>query len=241
GTHIARVLELPDRAAAARERLGAVTVVDTLTALLEPAPDLVVEVAGHGALSTHGTAVLEAGIDLLAVSIGALADAELMDRLLAAAKRSGAQLLLAPGAVGGIDALAAMRLRGLARVRYRGVKPPIAWRGTPAERLLDLARLAQRTSFYQGNAREAALAYPQNANVAATIALAGLGFEATEVELVADPEAPGNRHEIEAEGATGRFRIVLDGRPSEANPKTSALAALSVARVILNRSAAISI
>ena len=71
------------------------------------------------------------------------------------------------------------------------------------------------------------------------MALAGLGFDATDVELVADPAAPGNIHEIEAEGTAGRFAIQLQGKPSRTNPKTSALAALSVARALLNEQAAI--
>ena len=71
------------------------------------------------------------------------------------------------------------------------------------------------------------------------MALAGLGFDATDVELVADPDAPGNIHEIEAEGAAGRFAIQLQGKPSRTNPKTSALAALSVARALLNEQARI--
>ena len=94
------------------------------------------------------------------------------------------------------------------------------------------AGLSARTVLYRGTAGEAALLYPQNANVAAAVALAGLGFDATEVELVADPAAPGNVHEIEAEGAAGRFAIQLQGKPSRTNPKTSALAALSVARAL---------
>ena len=89
-----------------------------------------------------------------------------------------------------------------------------AWRGSPAEKLADLDRLTERTLLYEGTARDAALGFPQNANVAATIALAGLGFEATRVELVADPNAPGNIHEIEAEGATGKVAIRLAGEPS---------------------------
>jgi aspartate dehydrogenase len=92
---------------------------------------------------------------------------------------------------------------------------------------------------YRGAARQAAMGFPQNANVAASVALAGLGFDKTEVELVADPEATGNTHEIEAEGAAGRVVIRLQGKPSPQNPKTSALTALSVARAILNEAAQI--
>jgi aspartate dehydrogenase len=115
----------------------------------------------------------------------------------------------------------------------------LAWRGSLAEKVVDLAALAKPAVLYRGSAREAALLYPQNANVAAAIAIAGLGFERTEVELVADPAAPGNAHEIEVEGAAGRFAIELQGKPSRTNPKTSALAALSVARAIRNEQAAI--
>ena len=94
--------------------------------------------------------------------------------------------------------------------------------------------------LYNGTAREAALLYPQNANVAAAVALAGLGFDATEVELVADPDAPGNVHEIEAEGAAGTLRHQACRASRRArNPKTSALAALSVARALLNEDATI--
>ncbi|MGG2362645.1 aspartate dehydrogenase domain-containing protein, partial [Salmonella enterica] len=71
--------------------------------------------------------------------------------------------------------------------------------------------------------------------------LAGLGFEATEVELMADPAVTENIHEIEAEGLSGRFAIRLEGKPSVDNPKTSALTALSVSRAILNRSGTIEI
>ncbi len=71
--------------------------------------------------------------------------------------------------------------------------------------------------------------------MAATIALAGLGFEATECSLTADPGAPGNVHLIEAEGAFGQLRIEVRGKPLPENPKTSTLAALSVLRAIRSR------
>ncbi len=223
----------PGRSAKARAALPGIDIVESLDELLARKPTVVAEVAGQGAIMEHGPEVLRRGTDLLVISIGALAEPKLLDALKGAAQ-SGGRILLPAGAIGGIDAIAAMRLGGLNAVRYRSRKPPAAWRGSPAEKVADLDSLKSRTVLYRGTAGEAALLYPQNANVAAAVALAGLGFDATEVELVADPDAPGNVHEIEAEGAAGRFAIQLQGRPSRTNPKTSALAALSVARALIN-------
>ena len=222
-----------------RRRPAQIEIVETLDQLLALRPELIAEVAGQQAVAQHGETVLRNGVDLLVISVGALADMALFERLKSAAQASRSRILLPAGAIGGIDAIAAMRMGGLSLVRYRSRKPPLAWRGSPAEKLVDLAALAKPAVLYRGNAREAALLYPQNANVAAAIALAGLGFERTEVELVADPAAAGNVHEIEVEGAAGRFAIELEGKPSRTNPKTSALAALSVARAIRNEQSAI--
>jgi aspartate dehydrogenase len=225
-----------DKACAA---LPGIQIVESLDALLACDPEIVAEVAGQKAVAEYGADVLLRRVDLLVISIGALAERKLLDALKEAALEGGSRILLPAGAIGGIDAIAAMRLSGLNAVRYRSRKPPAAWRGSPAEKVVDLDKLAARTVLYRGTAGEAALLYPQNANVAAAVALAGLGFDATEVELVADPQAPGNVHEIEAEGAAGHFAIQLQGRPSRTNPKTSALAALSVARALINLDATI--
>ena len=231
---IVGVLARPGRADMARKRLCGIEIVETLDQLLARRPDMIAEVAGQDAVAQYGETILRSGCDLLVISIGALAQAALFDRLKAAAQAGGSRMVLPAGAIGGIDALAAMRLGGLSSVRYRSRKPPAAWRGSPAEKIVDLDKLAKAAVLYAGNAREAALLYPQNANVAAAVALAGLGFEQTRVELVADPTAPGNVHEIEGEGTAGRFAIELIGKPSRSNPKTSALAALSVARALRN-------
>jgi aspartate dehydrogenase len=239
GVRIVGALARPGRAEAARARLGEIEIVETLAALIARRPALIAEVAGQAAVAEHAEAVLRSGVDCLVISVGALAEPVLLARLKAAAAAGGSRMLLPAGAIGGIDAIAAMRVAGLVAVRYRSRKPPAAWRGSPAENVVDLGTLKERTVLYRGSAGEAALRYPQNANVAAAVALAGLGFEATEVELVADPEAPGNVHEIEAEGAAGRFAIRLEGKPSRTNPKTSALAAMSVARALINQNATI--
>jgi aspartate dehydrogenase len=215
----------PGRGQQAASALGEIPVVETLSDLLLLKPTVVAEVAGQQAVNEHAEGILRGGIDCMIISIGALADPKQLNRLKIAARDGGGRILLPAGAVGGIDAIAAMRIGGLHMVRYRSRKPPTAWRGSPAEKVADLDKLVRRTVLYRGSAGEAALLYPQNANAAAAVALAGLGFDATEVELVADPEAPGNVHEIEAEGVAGRIAIQLQGKASKTNPKTSALAA----------------
>jgi aspartate dehydrogenase len=239
GVQIVGALARPGRSEAARSALAGVEIVETLVELLVRRPKIIAEVAGQQAVAAYGETILREGIDCLIISIGALADPALFGRLKAAAREGHSRILLPAGAIGGVDAIAAMRLAGLHSARYRSVKPPAAWRGSRAEHMTDLNRLTERTVLYQGSAREAALNFPQNANVAATVAIAGLGFDATEVELVADPHALGNIHEIEVEGAAGRFTIRLEGKPSRTNPKTSALTALSIARALLNEQAAV--
>lgn len=212
-----------------------------LARLLDCRPSLVVECAGHAAVDQHSEAVLAAGCDLMIVSIGALAQTARYDRLRALAARYDRQIVLPSGAIAGIDWLAAAQRSGLDRVTYRSRKPPSAWRGTPAESLVDLDAIDQARTFFSGNARDAALQYPQNANVAATVALAGVGFEATEVQLIADPRAEGNLHEIEASGAVGTLALRVLGAPDPNNPKTSMMTAFSVTRAIINRTAALAL
>lgn len=210
-----------------------------MAGLLSDAPDAIVECAGHSAIRQYGEAVLAGGCDFVVISIGALADDTLRTTLMSAAERHGVRLVLPAGAVGGLDALCAARLSGLRTVTYTGRKPPAAWRGTPAERLLDLDSLSAPAIFFYGTARQAATDYPQNANVAAAVAIAGLGFDATKVRLIADPTAARNVHEISVRAGCGDFDMQLEGHPSQFNPKTSLMAGFSLAREILNRTGAL--
>lgn len=201
--------------------------------------DLVVECAGHAALRTMGVPILESGVDLLVASTGALADVSIESTLVQAAKAGHSKLRIPSGALGGLDVLGAARMGGLQTVIYRSRKAPQAWYGTPAEQMIDLAHLAEEATFFMGNARSAALAFPQNANVAAAVALAGMGFEKTQVHLTADPSAIGNTHLIEATGEFGSIHIAINGKTLVNNPKTSLLAPLSLVRSMLNLSQSI--
>lgn len=194
---------------------------------------LVVDCAGHEGLRMHGPAVLNAGIDLLTVSNGALADAKRLLDLEVAAKAGGASLTLSAGAVGAMDALSAAAAGGLSKVTYTGIKPCKGWQGTAAEEILNLNEIAEPSEHFRGNARDAALRYPKNANVAATIALAGIGMDDTEVVLIADPIGSKNIHQIDAEGAFGKFTFTVEGNPLPSNPKSSALTAMAVVNAVL--------
>jgi len=222
------------------DRLGAKlaqarTVHSDISGLLSDRPDTVAECASHSAVRDYGTAILAAGCDFVVISIGALADDNLRTQLIDAAKRGGARLVLPPGAVGGVDALSAANLSGLESVVYSGRKPPKAWKGSPAEKLLALDELTEPAIFFEGSARQAASEYPFNANVAATLALAGLGLDATQVRLIADPGVTRNVHEIAVRSGCGDFTVRLEGRPSPTNAKTSLMAGYSVARDLINR------
>lgn len=213
-----------------------VMAISDLSALRVFAPDLVVEAAGHGAARAYLPDLLAAGIDVLMASVGVLADPE-TEAAFRAAPAHGAQLTIPAGAIGGLDLLAALPKNSLRAVRYTGIKPPAAWAGSPAAGGRDLSALDGPVTLFEGTARQAALRFPRNANVAATLALAGAGFDKTEARLVADPDAAGNGHAYDVISDTAEMTFSVRARPSD-TPGTSATTAMSLLRAIRNRDAA---
>ncbi len=241
------ILCRPASAQALRARLDgggslsrAAKIVTDAEALAGTAPDLVVECAGHSAVAAHVPTLLRAGIDVVLASVGSLADAGLEATLRDAANAGNARLILPAGAIGGIDVISALALSGKPmQLHYRGIKPPAAWAGSPADTRLDLAALTAPTAHFSGSARQAAAAYPKNANVAATLALAGPGLDDTTVELIADPEAGGNIHDYTVTTPDAQISMRIEGRPTEGNARSSATTMWSLLREISNRNRAV--
>lgn len=232
----ASVAPLRPRAGQGRAHTEAVRSIDELV----EASDLVVEAAGGDALADHGPAVVAAGVDLLVVSVGALVDDTLRSRL-CGAPRGRARVLLSSGAIGGLDLLRAAALMGpVHSVRLTTVKHPQAlerpWMSD--DELHRLRHARDPVTVFAGSARDAVRRFPDSANVAATLALATTGFDATRVELVARAGADRVRHRIEVDADAGRYELTVENTPS-ANPRTSAVTPYAVLRALTDLSATV--
>jgi aspartate dehydrogenase len=199
--------------------------------------DLVVEGAGHEAVHLYAVEALRRGMDFLTISTGAFADDALLAEIQEAAREAGRRVLIPSGAIGGLDAIAAGAVGGLEEVTIVTRKPPRAWKGTVGEQQVDLDGLTGPALLYSGPAREAAKLYPQNVNVQAALALAGIGMDRTRSEIYADPGVQYNTHDIAARGHFGEIRITIGNIPSEESPKTGRITAMSIVKAIRNLTA----
>ncbi len=140
--------------------------------------DAVLEVAGHSAVRELGARVLGTGAELLVTSVGAFADELLLDALIAAADQASTRLNIPSAGIGALDILGAAAVGGLDSVTMTVRKDPPAWFGTIAEERFDLHEINTKGEphvLFEGTAREGAAMYPQNVNISAAVALAGIG------------------------------------------------------------------
>jgi len=201
--------------------------------LLDQRPDAVVEAASHEAVREFAAPLLERGIAVIVLSGGALCDDALRSGLERLAEKAAAEkrtiLYVPSGGIGGLDALKAVCVAGADEVEIAVTKPPAAWKEIPyVERLgIDLDRLAGATTLFDGTAREGVPHFPANVNIAAVLAMAGIGFDRTRLKVVADPALKLNTHCINIRGRTGTIAIKFESVPSPDNPKTAMLACYS--------------
>ncbi len=179
--------------------------------------ELLVECANKGVVQTAVKDILGKGGSAMLLTVGALADDELRNELVALARAHGGRLYIPSGAVMGIDGL-----RGAAESELKSVTLVTTKPNAGLDREVD-----KWTLLFNGSARDAVKAFPKNVNVAATLSMAGLGFDNTWVQVAVDPLATLNSHKVIIEGAFGRARIEVENLPSPHNPRTSHLASLS--------------
>ncbi len=170
---------------------------------------------------------LLAGMTVITVSGAALLDH--MD-LADVARKGGGQLILATGAIVGLDAIRAARLGRIDSVRMVTRKPPksLATAKQVVEDGKDLMALTEPECLFKGTAREGARRFPANVNVAAAIALAGAGPDHTMLEIWTDPAVERNTHRVIVEADTARIEVAIANVPSDENPGTGRITALSM-------------
>lgn len=246
GTTIARAMEeiadihiiyLTDRskecATRLQEKVPKVHYVPDIVPILNDVR-LVVEAASQEAARYYAPLALSAGVDVLIMSVGVFQDEGFQNDAFRLAKRKSAKVFIPSGAIGGIDALCAASLEAIDEVTLTTTKPPSAFGSNPylESRGIRASELRERTELFFGTAREAVKHFPQNINVAATISLAGVGFEKTKIRIMCDPQVATNEHHLKAKGKFGELDVVTRNVPSPRNPKTSYLAALSAISAI---------
>lgn len=223
-----------DKDAERAERLNAkldppVEAVRSLDDFIRAPFDLLVECASQEAVRESAERALEAGKDLLIMSLGALMDEPLRERLVRLAADRGRVIHLPSGAIGGLDLVRAAGQGKLYEVSLTTMKHPAALAGAPffASRGIDPETIQERVELYEGPAAEAVKLFPANVNVAAALSIAGIGGERTRVKIIADPSARENVHQVRVRGDFGAAEITVKNLPHPENPKTSMLAALS--------------
>ena len=214
------------RASAAMAEFAHPVPVLPLSRLWEEA-DIVVECAPAALLREIAEPVLAHGRIVVVLSCGALLDNfDLVDL----ARRHGGRILVPTGALLGLDAVQAAAEGKIERVHMITQKPPRGLEGAPylVEHSIAIDGLNVPKCVFTGTAREAARGFPANVNVAAALALAGIGPDRTTIEIWADPGVSRNIHHIEVEADSARFSMQIENVPSTENPKTGRLTPLSV-------------
>lgn len=188
--------------------------------------ELAVECAPADVFERICRPMLEAGKAVMVLSCGALLA---RPALIALAKERGGQIIVPTGALLGLDAVTAAAEGRIHSVRMTTRKPPRGLEGAPylVAHGISVAGLSQAKRVFSGTAREAAAGFPANVNVAAALALAGIGPDRTMIEIWADPAVDRNCHQIEVDADSAHFTLAIENIPSE-NPKTGRITALSV-------------
>lgn len=185
--------------------------------------DIIVEAAAQAALRDLAPRALSQRKILIALSVGALVDADFLAEVTRLAQKHGGRLLVPSGALAGLDAVRGGMEAGLDEVTLVTAKPPAGF---------GLTDVTEARVLYEGPAAEAVRRFPKNVNVAAALSLAGLGFERTKVRIVADPALTANTHTVEARGPFGRLTCRVENAPSPDNPASSHLASLAALALV---------
>ncbi len=198
---------------------------------------IVVECAPAAVFAELATAAIERGRCLMPLSVGALLD---HPALIERAEETDAKIIVPTGALIGLDTVRAMAEGTIHAVTLMTRKPPGGLAGAPhlIENSIDISSLTEPLCVLRGSARDAARGFPANVNVAAALALAGIGPERTQVEVWADPTIDRNIQSVTIRSDSGEATMTMQNIPSTENPRTGRIVANSVIATLRRMTAA---
>lgn len=240
GYHLAGIaVRREERARAFLDEVGTQAKLLDLDALVD-ASDIVVEALPPTLFRQLATRVVDQGKELVVLSIGALL--EHWD-LVEAAERSGARILVPSGAILGLDAVQAAAQGEIHSITMITRKPTKGLAGAPFldGREVDITTITEPLQLFEGTAREAITGFPANLNVAVALSLVGLGPDRTRLEVWADPALERNTHHVEVESDSARLQFSIENIPTEENPRTGRITALSIVALLRKRTASLAI
>jgi aspartate dehydrogenase len=189
--------------------------------------DIIVECAPASVFMEIAVPVLKAGKTLVTVSSAAILE---HPEIIELARQNDAQIILATGALLGLDAVRAAAEGEIRSVHMITRKPPKSFMKAKyiVDNHIDISGLNQALKIFEGTAKEGAIKFPANVNVAASLGLAGIGPEKTHLEIWADPAQERNTHTIKVDADSASFEMTIANVPTEENPATGKITALSV-------------
>ena len=209
-----------------QERLGRKTGKSSLRDLIQSC-DLMVEAVNAQNTRPIIRQAIQAKRNVLAMSVGKLLHSP---DLFSLAFRNDCSLLIPSGAIAGIDAIKAASLAGIDKIILTTRKPPAGLAQAPfiKDKGINLSRITKETVVFEGPVEKAVKLFPQNINVASTLALAGrVSKGKLLIRIITAPHFTQNSHEIEMTGAFGRMVSRTENVVCPDNPKSSYLAVLS--------------
>ncbi len=171
-------------------------VCESMEELVALAPDYIVEAASPAAMRQLALPALERGCNIVTLSIGALADETLYNKVKESAARCGSRIYIVSGATGGFDVLQTVTLMGNAKARFFNEKGPNALKGTP---VYDEGLQEEQRTVFQGTATEAIAMFPTKVNVTVAASRASIGPEQMQVTMQSTPGFKGDTQRVEIE------------------------------------------
>ena len=194
---------------------------------MPPLCDIIIEASGAGTVETIVRMALESGTAVMVLSCGALLDRQDLFDL---ARQHNTHIHVPSGAIIGLDGLLGASAGHIDSVTMITRKPLAGLKRAPGVALagVDLDVITEATQLFEGSASEGISRFPANVNVAATVSMAGIGPHKTRLRVIADPTITRNIHDVVVEGEFGLMSVHVENIPSDENPRTGRLTALSV-------------